>query len=193
MKSSFYLVNSFALSGTLAQFFGDYQFRLQNYNTGRLFVREETWFGKGPYGPVCRGTGNDIISGDNGDRFGRFVCKELGFDFGFIGNAEFYEKKLRRKVSDKSSACVPEYVISGANCASDAGNITDCEIVNYRTDGGTCIRSKSDVFLHCKPKKREIGKWSSWNDWESCNPEAIFQQRSRNCTDELVYTETGLK
>jgi len=185
MKSNFYLLNVFALSGTFAQFFGDYKYRLQNYNTGRLFVREETWFGKGPYGPVCRGTGTNVISGENGDRFGRLVCEELGFDFGFIGSAELYGKKLRRKVSETDSACVPEYVISGANCGADAGNIADCDIVNYRTDGGTCIRSKCDVFLHCKPKKRGTGKWSSWGEWESCHPEAFFQQRSRNCTNEL--------
>jgi len=71
---------------------GNYIFRLENWNTGRVYVAKES--DKPFFGLVCRGTGKLQISGENGNRFANHICKELGFGrkAEFIGQLAGYLK-----------------------------------------------------------------------------------------------------
>lgn len=49
-------------------FYGQWIPRISNWNTGRLYFGDNYSFGVSSYGPVCQGTKDESISGENGQR-----------------------------------------------------------------------------------------------------------------------------
>ena len=74
--------------------------KLAHWNTGRVYFGPD--YGRGPssFGPVCLGTRDEQISGQNGRRFRNRVCKNLGFEPTspqFIGLRQEYIKFMKDK------------------------------------------------------------------------------------------------
>ena len=107
------------------EFFGTWHPRVANWNTGRLYFADS--YGKtiSSYGPVCQGTREEAIKGENGEIFGNVVCKELGFgNSAFVGLHREYVTFMQRNaysgynatLFDETKYCTPDYKISGAKC-----------------------------------------------------------------------------
>ena len=68
-------------------------------------------------------TGERSLSGRNGKKFGKALCKKWGFDkYEFLGPSAEYEKFMKRKKLQKAetwpSICEPEFQIAGGICRS---------------------------------------------------------------------------
>jgi len=169
---------------TLADVDDEYKFRLQNWNTGRLYVYQ---LFTNLYGTVCSGVRHEKI--ENNDFFGNLICKNVGFGNAlFIGRKPEYTKFMGvSDIPDAPHNCQPEYGISGATCESckpdQPYSISDnCKLRNYRTDGGACLKGHSDIYIHCDPPNRAIyGIWSSWTELEEKSETDYFRQKTREC------------
>lgn len=193
MKFAFEVLAFLAVSE--AQYFGEYIVRLEKWNTGRLYFAEDNTFRVNNFGPVCCGTGDESITGDNGKAFARAVCERIGFgqsfvkEQAFVGSRSEYFQFMNLQNDDSGEECVPEYVLSGANCACHPGQrctLEQCRLRNFYTDGGTCVRGQSDIYIHCPaPESNSVGSWSSWYEIKSlgdrCSPSDFFSQRYRTC------------
>jgi len=79
------------------QYFGDYKVRLEKWNSGRVYFAEWNGFFLGNYGPVCAGTRDEAITGQNAQFFAKAICNEVGFginDAVFIGRSQFCTTNL---------------------------------------------------------------------------------------------------
>ena len=132
------------------------------------------------------------------------MCGRLGFgqsfveQRAFVGSRREYFEFMGLPNNDSGEECVPEYVVSGANCACHPGQqctLEQCRLRNFYTDGGTCVRGQSDIFIHCPTlESNNLGSWSSWNEikslGESCSPTDFFSQRYRTCKTDLAGRQT---
>ena len=116
---------SFFFNFAFCQFFGKWEIAIANWNTGRLYFADNYGFGASSYGPVCQGTGDEAIRGENGDRFGQLVCAKLGFkSCQFIGLHDEYVSNdsitgkgvYNATLYEESKNCIPDYKVSGAKC-----------------------------------------------------------------------------
>jgi len=162
----------------------DYIFRLENWNTGRVYVSEES--DTLSFGLVCRGTGNEKITGEHGKRFANRICKELGFGriANFVGDRRRYLEHMRLPYStDSTKPSQPEYLIGGAKCRQcrkGCNRKESCTLRKYQND--TCIKGDSDVYIDCgQPDHLQTGTWSEWAQIETCDETDHFRQRSRKC------------
>ena len=87
-----------------ASFDGKWNFRLANWNTGRIYAAQIYPGGfMGEFGRVCVGTGQQsILHEQNRKIFGNLVCEELGFGkLEFIGNEmDYYKFMTENKTLD---------------------------------------------------------------------------------------------
>merc|ERR1711970_1228518 len=155
-------------------------------NTGRLYFAEDNGFFLGKYGPVCTGTRDEAITGENGLIFGKAICYELGFGNNaakFIGNHAGYYAFMGITENDDGEVCVPDYVISGANCNcrnyQGENRVCSlrkhCRLKNYRIEGGSCLKGQSDIYVHCEaPPSPQLSTWSNWNEIGNCQPTDYF-------------------
>lgn len=116
----FIIIGLLALPVVIGKFFGQWEPRIANWNTGRLYFGDN--FGPS-FGPVCQGNGAESITGKNGKRFGSLVCKEIGFGkLEFIGLHAAYVSHMDGKTGynatlyNESKLCIPSYRVSGATC-----------------------------------------------------------------------------
>ena len=111
------------LAASGAQFFGSWKFRVANWNTGRLYAADNFAFGIMSFGPVCQGTGDERITGCNGQKLGNLVCKNIGFgNVRFIGLQSEYAEFMNghagynETLYQQTKGCTPNYKIAGAKC-----------------------------------------------------------------------------
>ena len=204
------------LLACVAAQFDHYSFRLQHWNTGRLYAAEAIGniidFGL-RYGPVCSGVKQEQIA--NNTLFGHLVCNEIGFSHAtFIGRLPDYTKYMESQqiyhIPDSHQICQPEYVISGAKCTpcmtgQPCTLRENCKIKNFRVDGGTCLKSprshSSDIYIHCDaPSQPERGYWTEWTEEETFYEKSTdyFRQNTRNCRrntklQNLVSLDRGVR
>ena len=142
-------------------------------------------------------TRDEALRGHNGKRFANMICNRLGFGTDaneFIGTKMEYYKFMGSSGTDNTDgSCVPEYVVAGAKCKCESNNceLANCEMRDYKTQGGSCLKGKSDVYIHCTPPKKTYhGTWSEWSEVEECDRIDFFAQRYRKCQSkhaELVF------
>jgi len=122
---------SLLLIVTNAEYYGDYKFQIQNWNTGRLYVSENDPYFATPYGTVCSGVRHEKI--ENNKIFGDLICNKLGFVKSlFIGRRPEYTNFMSfPDIPDPTQNCQPEYGISGAVCESCVPG-QPCTIYNVR-------------------------------------------------------------
>ena len=164
----------------------DYTFRLEKWNTGRVFVAEKYSRYISSFGPVCKGTGSEAISGKNAQKFGHMICKQVGFGpraSRFVGTRDDYYEYLGQPVNTTGSECVPDFVISGATYkCEEKSKKCNWKFRNVATSGGTCVRGNSDVYVDCHPPTAvTTGMWSKWSKPDRCAKYDFFTQRFRKC------------
>merc|ERR1712130_591175 len=196
------------------QFFGEFLPKLMNYDTGMLYMGDKDTFGINKFGPVCIGTGERKLSGNNGELFGNITCKKMGFDSAaFVGLKDEYDDFMTRNgykhpghLSSQCSMVVPEYMVAGGVCGKEADEsqkLRDCELQHYRIMGGTCIQDKSTLYLHCvrdsssreqlkhmgiEERDESLAQWGQWEVQGWCDDSSdFFKVKWRNC----VPTEKG--
>ena len=135
---------------------------------------------------MCRGTGENALIGTNAQLFGKMVCRKAGFDdLEFIGGQTEYEKFMidtteTWNFAPPSQDCIPKFKIAGGKCS----NGKHCELKHYSIDGGTCIKGRSDVFIHCTdetPPTHMKGEWAEWESEPFCSPVQFSIQKFRKC------------
>merc|ERR1711962_790020 len=178
--------------------------KLEFFNSGRIFLADANWDGKlERFGPICMGTGRFALMGSNGKNFGRTVCSELGLDFKFVGGKEDYLKFMGKNVTLADECCIANYQIAGGKCRSCKFKKEKCSLSkncpvlrDYEREGGTCLRGKSDIYVHCGMKKENqkktlteigqnlAGQWTEWDTPIPCYGNNPFSQSFRTCQSE---------
>jgi len=78
--------------------------RASHWNTGMIFLAPKYSYGILSYGPVCSGTRDEQLSGENGKQFGNLVCKSMGFvEAEFLGLKSEYNKFMLNKTRHEMS------------------------------------------------------------------------------------------
>lgn len=190
-----------------AAFYGEWYFRAAHGNTGRLYALDDYGYGSaGSWGPICQGNRREALTGQNGERFGKLACHAMGYgveSLKYIGLQDGYERYMARANSNvdcsvggldqspnnEPTQCLPNYKIAGATCSNAelrSKEINKCRIRNLRSEGGSCLRGVTDVFIHCElPSTLTLGTWTEWDGADSyCDPKKdYFKQRHRKCGD----------
>jgi len=170
----------------------DYAIKLENWNSGRVYISEMQNDHPGKFGPICIGnrSGKMSIRGKYGETFGKMVCTKLGFGpdaAAFVGNRGDYHKFM--KISVKTGEeCVPNTVLFGLKCREhkkcSGKKVCSTQFGCRMRDNShpKCTKGQSDVFVHCAASGVEnSGTWSDWHEPGTCSTADHFRQRHRTC------------
>ena len=160
-----------------------YEQRLKNHFFSGLLLGsyDYGWGDPQKWGLVCQGSFSHRFD----STFADLLCKNLGFQSAeFIGSKQDFPKN---STEASANSCDMQFIMSGADC-SEAANLEECQINDFREHGGACIYGQSEIYVSCVSDSLAVfGEWSEWSEPSFCDEETEFIQRTRECETESRY------